>query len=217
MRLFNFFKRKRNEIHAGAGTTTSLAYHMEHTSEKPFVFQSPPVPAPKIYTVPTYMEYLEGEVQKAKSDLSYSFGDFHDSLSNDLAQERVFKAQKDLDDYRSEIEMASKTPFTKDDIKTKEGEFDKLKDMLKDNQLETDIARADFYCSPHSQEDVEYADSYDEMKCAEFCEKHTENEIDETQGQINHMNQTLDDNHTKLVNDWGNSNEIDNSGHEPER
>jgi hypothetical protein len=219
MRLFRFFWKRPDKIHAGAETTTSLAHHMEHSSEKPFVFQSPPVEPQKIYAVPTYEEHLKGEVKEAQGDLRYSYGNLHDVLSIDLARENLDKAWQHLEDYQTELklEMVSKTPFTKDDIKAKEGEFDNLKAMLKDNQLEADVARADFYGSSHSQEDVEYAENYDEMRCAEFCEKFTENEIDEAQDQITHMTRTLDNNHAKLNDAWSQSNDVNHSDHEPER
>lgn len=110
----------------------------------------------------------------------------------------------------------SKTPFTKDDVKVKEGEFDKLQDLLKDDKLHADMAAADFYHGGHSQEDAEYGASYDDMRCANYCVDHRENEISETQHQINHMTQTLDDNHNKLNADCNKSNEME-QGFEPER
>lgn len=129
-----------------------------------------------------------------------------------------FKNRQEPRHSEIEIEDAaiSKIPFTKDDIKTQEGEFDKLQDVLKDDQLHANMARADFYCSPHSPEDVEYAQSFDEMKCAEFGVNYTQNEINETQGQINHMTQTLENNHNQLNADWNKSNDAD-QGLEPER
>lgn len=107
-------------------------------------------------------------------------------------------------------------PFTRNDMKTKEGEFDKLQGFLKEIKLEADMAAAEFYCGGHSPEDVEYGQSYDEMICAEFGVSYTNNIIKDTQGQISHMNQTLDDNHNQLNADWNKSTEMD-KGFEPER
>tara|TARA_R110000744_G_scaffold267903_1_gene381685 strand:+ start:133 stop:462 length:330 start_codon:yes stop_codon:yes gene_type:complete len=107
-------------------------------------------------------------------------------------------------------------PFTQNDLKTTEGEFDKLQGFLKEIKLEADMAAAEFYCGGHSPEDVEYAQSYDEMICAEFGVSYTNNIINDTQEKIKAMTQTLDANHNKLNADWNKSNEMD-QGFEPER
>ena len=78
-------------------------------------------------------------------------------------------------------------PFTQNDLKTTEGEFDKLQGFLKEIKLEADMAAAEFYCGGHSPEDVEYAQSYDEMICAEFGVSYTNNIINDTQEKIKAM------------------------------
>lgn len=144
-------------------------------------------------------------------DGTVSYGHFYVPTSREVNHLEI---KADETDYSKE--ELTKRPFTKDDIKTKEGEFDKLQDLLKDDKVHADMAAADFYCGGHSQEDAEYGASYDEMRCANYCVDHRENEISDTQDQINDMSQTLDDNHNKLNADWNKSNEMD-QGFEPER
>lgn len=162
---------------------------------------------------------VQGEVVSSYEILPSSFSDdgtvsYDNFYAPFLREDSHLEIKVDETDYLKEEII--KTPFTKDDVKAKKGEFDKLQDLLKDDKLHADMAAADFYHGGHSQEDPEYGASYDDMRCANYCVEHRENEIAEAKDQIGDMRQTLEDNHTKLNADWNQSNEMD-QGFEPDR
>lgn len=163
-------------------------------------------------------------LDRAIGDRGYEVSELYMEIDEDKA--KVKSLQMKLDQYQgmfqadwnksNELQSPSKTPFTKDDVKAKEGEFDKLQDILKDDKLHADMTKAEFYCAGHSPKDIEYEHSYDQMKAAEYDVEYTEYFIDEAKAEIKDMTQTLDDNHNNLNADWNKSNEID-QGFEPER